>query len=87
MGDKFNKSYQIGAGEFSFREAVLIMTNFLFKIVRDMVINNKFKYLGKITENGYWPVIANRGTLPFFKTGTNAACSIGWENNAEKCLE
>jgi hypothetical protein len=51
-----------------------------------MVINNKLKYLGKIIEKGYLPIIANRGTFAFFDTGTIAACFHRVENNAEISL-
>jgi hypothetical protein len=40
-----------------------------------MVMSNKFEYLGKITEKGYWPVIANRGTFAFFEN-RNDYCSL-----------
>jgi hypothetical protein len=50
-----------------------------------MVMNNTFKYLGKITEKEYWPAIANRNKnnccllLLFLKTRITAACfnSVG----------
>jgi hypothetical protein len=32
-----------------------------------MVMNNKLKYFGKITEKGYWPVIASRGSFALFE--------------------
>jgi hypothetical protein len=44
-------------------------------------MNNKFKYFGKITEKGYWPVIANRGTFAFLRTGTIAASFHNNNNN------
>jgi hypothetical protein len=53
-------------------------TEFGFGLVwRDMVMNNKFKYLGKITEKGYWPVmdINNR-------TGSN--CRVLTEEKLEE---
>jgi hypothetical protein len=53
-----------------------------------MVMNNKFKYLGKITEKGYWHVIANRGTFAFFLEQEQLLfASIGWENNAQRSLD
>jgi hypothetical protein len=58
-------SYQISGGGFRFREAVLMRTNFKFQIVRNKIMNNKFEYFGKIVEEGYWSVIANRGTFAF----------------------
>jgi hypothetical protein len=36
-----------------------------------MAMNNKLKYFGKITEKGYWPVIANRGPFVFFGNKNN----------------
>jgi hypothetical protein len=39
-----------------------------------MVMDNKFKYFGKNTEKGYGTIIANRGILPFLRTGTIDAC-------------
>jgi hypothetical protein len=42
-------------------------------MVRDMVMDNKFKYPGKFTENRYWPLIANMRILPFLRRGTIAA--------------
>jgi hypothetical protein len=53
---------------------VLIRTNFRFEIVRDMVMNDHFKYLRKVAEKGYWPVVANRGTFAFFENRNN--CSL-----------
>jgi hypothetical protein len=41
-------------------------TNFKFQIVRNMIMNNRFEYFGKIIVEGYWSVIANKGTFAFF---------------------
>jgi hypothetical protein len=49
-GNEINISYKIDAGGFSLSGAVLMRSNFRFKIMRNMVMNNKFKYFGKITE-------------------------------------
>jgi hypothetical protein len=64
-------SYQIGGGGFRFREAVLMRANFKFQIMRDMIMNHKFEYFRKVVEEGYWSVIANRGTFAFFENRNN----------------
>jgi hypothetical protein len=53
---------------------VLIRINFRFEIVGDMVMNDHFKYLRKVTEKGYWSVVANRGAFAFFEKRNN--CSL-----------
>jgi hypothetical protein len=47
-GNKINTGYQIDAGGFSFREAVLIGANFRLEVMGNMAINNKLKYFRKI---------------------------------------
>jgi hypothetical protein len=48
-----------------------------------MVMNNKFEYFGKIIEEVYWPVIANRGTFSFFcEQEQFLLSSLGLENTA-----
>jgi hypothetical protein len=76
---KIKISYQIGGGGFRFREAVLMSTNLKFQIVRNMIMNNKFEYFGKI---------ANSGTFAFFLEQEQLLlASIGWENTAEISLD
>jgi hypothetical protein len=36
-----------------------------------MVMNNIFEYFEKVIEEGYWPVIANRGTFASFENRNN----------------
>jgi hypothetical protein len=42
-----------------------------------MDMNNKFKFFGKITEKGYRPIIANRGTFLFYEQEQLLLASIG----------
>jgi hypothetical protein len=46
----------------------------MLKIMRNMVMHNKFKYFGKIIKNGAKSVITNSCTVAFLKIGTTAAC-------------
>jgi hypothetical protein len=40
----------------------------------NMVMNNKLKNFRKNAQKVYRPIVANRDTLPFLRTGTTAAC-------------
>jgi hypothetical protein len=42
---------------------MLLRTNFRFEIVRDMVMNDHFKYIREVAEKGYWSVVGNRGAF------------------------
>jgi hypothetical protein len=53
---------------------MLTGVQFMLKIIRNMVMYNKFKYFGKIIKNGDRSVITNRSTVAFFKNRNNSGC-------------